>query len=137
MSGRLLEDNEIQARFRELRLRMGWSQARAAEEFGVAQPTISEWETSGPIPKGRLAQMADFASVPVAYLFVEHEEETEAERERRDRLVAAEWMERVAELLRAGPIPTLQDRALGAADVGAASLPGDTSGDVTTAEGTS
>lgn len=104
MSTRSLERNEIRDRFVELRQRLGWSVTEAAEELGVDQPTVSQWEgCKRPIPDKHLREIAARAGEPETYLMVESP--LDARREIRDRLIAAEWMERTAEHLRSPPTP--------------------------------
>lgn len=69
MPVRLLEDNEIRERFRELRKRYG-SQGRVAKALGVSQASISEWETEGVPPIDRRAELAKLVGEPVTYLLV-------------------------------------------------------------------
>jgi transcriptional regulator with XRE-family HTH domain len=99
MSGRVLERNEIRDRFVELRERLGWSVTQAAEELGVDQPTVSQWEKgTRAIPMRHREAIARRAGEPVTYLVANEEEAVS--RDVRDRLIAAEWMQRMADRLR-------------------------------------
>jgi len=99
MPSRLLADEEIRGRFRELRERVGWTQAEAGRRLGTQSQTVSHWESgSKPIPRKHLEAMAHAAGESVACLLVE--EGGADERMRRDRLIVAEWMARAASELR-------------------------------------
>lgn len=104
MSGRPLGDKEIRDRFIALRKRLGWSITEAADALGVDQPSVSQWEKgTRKIPRPHLLEMAARAGESASYLIVA--DPLDEARELRDRLIAAEWLERLAGLLRAGPVP--------------------------------
>ncbi|WP_083853462.1 helix-turn-helix transcriptional regulator [Sphingobium sp. SYK-6] len=55
-----------------LRKERGWQQDELAERVGVAQETVSRWETGGREPRGKLRlKLAEALSVPEAELFLE------------------------------------------------------------------
>ena len=72
------------AAVRALRAHLGATQGELAEELGVRQQTVSEWETSAYLPRGAsakllslVAEQADFtyraeSSVPIPRQFLTH-----------------------------------------------------------------
>jgi transcriptional regulator with XRE-family HTH domain len=47
------------AEIRQLRLRLGWSQAELARHLGCRQQTVSEWETDAYVPQNAYSKLLD------------------------------------------------------------------------------
>ncbi len=47
------------AEIRQLRLRLGWSQAELARHLGCRQQTVSEWETDSYVPQNAYSKLLD------------------------------------------------------------------------------
>lgn len=90
---------EIRDRWIRLRERLGWTQADAGRELGIpgGQAGVAQFESAKrPIPQKYLAAMAARAGEVLTYFYDGGGPDTE----RRDRLIAADWMERTAKRLR-------------------------------------
>ncbi|HEX4923690.1 MAG TPA: helix-turn-helix transcriptional regulator [Bdellovibrionales bacterium] len=47
------------AEIRQLRLRLGWSQAELARRLGCRQQTVSEWETDAYVPQNAYSRLLE------------------------------------------------------------------------------
>lgn len=101
---KLLSRNEIRDRFVILRKRVWDSQSGAAAALGTDQGTVNQWESGKrAIPDQVLADVAEHAGETMAFFLPD----ALPSDERAEKLIAARWMEQMAQRLReeAGAIP--------------------------------
>lgn len=62
--------NNLKHTLKELRVRKGWSRQQAAEEFGVTERTINNWEKNpSALSYEKIKQVASVYDIPVNYIF--------------------------------------------------------------------
>lgn len=76
-----MQNQTLHERIKEARSRLGWSQAKLAEQLGVTRNAVSLWETGHSAPSvARLASLSKMANVSLDWLLLGIEQFDQADR---------------------------------------------------------
>lgn len=104
MTDSLLDPDQVREQFTRLRRRLGWTKAETARRLGVHQTTPGKWESGETqIADRHLIRIARAAGEDPSVFFPRPDDE--GDDDRRERLIAARWMRKLADQLEAEATP--------------------------------